>query len=329
MKLRGMAIGLLTFAVACGDVPDTDPTESDGQPSSQAKASPAKDVETVRSAATLSFAPVMTVTVRTGGDDLRGDDFRTNHSTAMISVLRGDGQWSSERAFSLHDANGTFLDNLVLSSPNQLPENTTWQYTLNADGSTWDGFDACATSVRVRLAQGSCFLCGSDDWNISWLAVDYQSDRRYASWRMANLGSVRLTKSSGTVTFAATQTPAGEVCANNTVADCNGLTALDPATAAGWSTDGYCDDGYYGAFLVCSAFEFDNGVCGGTPSTWACPTEYYNTGDGCDCNCGAWDPDCNDPNAWLYGCPSGATSCENDKVSPGVYAPQCVNNVVK
>jgi len=28
------------------------------------------------------------------------------------------------------------------------------------------------------------------------------------------------------------------------------------------------------------------------PSTWVCYPSYYNASDGCDCNCGAWDPDC-------------------------------------
>ena len=28
------------------------------------------------------------------------------------------------------------------------------------------------------------------------------------------------------------------------------------------------------------------------PSTWTCSPLYYNASDGCDCNCGAYDPDC-------------------------------------
>lgn len=31
---------------------------------------------------------------------------------------------------------------------------------------------------------------------------------------------------------------------------------------------------------------------GGTPSTWTCSPDFYGTGDGCDCGCGAVDPDC-------------------------------------
>jgi hypothetical protein len=28
------------------------------------------------------------------------------------------------------------------------------------------------------------------------------------------------------------------------------------------------------------------------PSTWTCPSALYGSNDGCDCMCGAWDPDC-------------------------------------
>ena len=31
---------------------------------------------------------------------------------------------------------------------------------------------------------------------------------------------------------------------------------------------------------------------GGTPTTWTCNPNYYDTNDGCDCGCGAVDPDC-------------------------------------
>jgi len=28
------------------------------------------------------------------------------------------------------------------------------------------------------------------------------------------------------------------------------------------------------------------------PTTWTCNAAFYGSNDGCDCNCGAWDPDC-------------------------------------
>jgi hypothetical protein len=30
----------------------------------------------------------------------------------------------------------------------------------------------------------------------------------------------------------------------------------------------------------------------GIPENWNCPAEFYGTNDGCDCECGAVDPDC-------------------------------------
>eukprot|EP00732_Lithocolla_globosa_P002429 Lithocolla_globosa_v1_NODE_1584_length_2467_cov_5.572139.p1 type:complete len:763 gc:universal NODE_1584_length_2467_cov_5.572139:2427-139(-) len=38
------------------------------------------------------------------------------------------------------------------------------------------------------------------------------------------------------------------------------------------------------------------------PSNFTCPSSYYHSQDGCDCNCGVFDPDCSDPLAQIYGC---------------------------
>jgi len=42
---------------------------------------------------------------------------------------------------------------------------------------------------------------------------------------------------------------------------------------------------------------------GQVPSSWKCPREYYANDDGCDCNCGGWDPDCQDPSQPVVNCP--------------------------
>ncbi|WP_438000362.1 C39 family peptidase [Sorangium sp. So ce185] len=44
---------------------------------------------------------------------------------------------------------------------------------------------------------------------------------------------------------------------------------------------------------------------GGTFASWRCPMSFYGTRDGCDCNCGAPDPDCSWPDEQLYGCDRG------------------------
>ncbi|HZF52245.1 MAG TPA: DUF3455 domain-containing protein [Polyangiaceae bacterium] len=41
------------------------------------------------------------------------------------------------------------------------------------------------------------------------------------------------------------------------------------------------------------------------PSSWTCSPSYYNAMDGCDCNCGAPDPDCVKADQNLYWCGAG------------------------
>lgn len=59
-----------------------------------------------------------------------------------------------------------------------------------------------------------------------------------------------------------------------------------------------------------------DGVCSiSLPDGWDCRRRFYGSGDGCDCNCGARDPDCDDPEQAIYGCVAGSAcladgSCE-------------------
>ena len=47
----------------------------------------------------------------------------------------------------------------------------------------------------------------------------------------------------------------------------------------------------------------------GAPTEWTCPNDYFEAWDGiCDCNCGAWDPDCGtvwNPAQEVRGCGEG------------------------
>ena len=45
------------------------------------------------------------------------------------------------------------------------------------------------------------------------------------------------------------------------------------------------------------------------PYEWTCDHSFYGTGDGCDCECGAWDPDCEDASLQTYNCPSPSDVC--------------------
>jgi len=44
------------------------------------------------------------------------------------------------------------------------------------------------------------------------------------------------------------------------------------------------------------------------PANWTCSSENYNNSDGCDCNCGAYDPDCATSNE-VFNCPCTNMSC--------------------
>ena len=48
------------------------------------------------------------------------------------------------------------------------------------------------------------------------------------------------------------------------------------------------------------------------PTEWTCSLAYYGSSDGCDCACGAWDPDCDGAyGAALYGCSGDDDVCVN------------------
>lgn len=78
-----------------------------------------------------------------------------------------------------------------------------------------------------------------------------------------------------------------------------------------WYMDGECDcdcgileaDCHENDPWNCEITEICNrtGQCQEPPYEWSCSKYYYNTNDGCDCNCGAYDPDC-DYDWVIYGC---------------------------
>ncbi len=84
---------------------------------------------------------------------------------------------------------------------------------------------------------------------------------------------------------------------------------------------GTCNDG-----TTCS-----NGACTAdtqVPDGWQCDPQYYDAADGCDCNCGAPDPDCSLAGQTLYGC-AGVTNPTCDATGqcvegdPVVCDPDC------
>lgn len=45
--------------------------------------------------------------------------------------------------------------------------------------------------------------------------------------------------------------------------------------------------------------------CLAAPTSWQCDPDFYDTHDGCDCECGIPDPDCNYNDTIIYGCTNG------------------------
>jgi len=102
--------------------------------------------------------------------------------------------------------------------------------------------------------------------------------------------------------------------------NCNFVPETWTCPASYWS-DSYCD-------CECGAYDLDcndpalptegceagevcsnAGVCVlPVPETWTCDSRYFNANDGCDCNCGVEDPDCDEPSAEIFGC-EGAEIC--------------------
>jgi hypothetical protein len=62
------------------------------------------------------------------------------------------------------------------------------------------------------------------------------------------------------------------------------------------------DDGCGGSCGQCDA----GATCGGfdrcVPDSWTCDPFWFKAGDACDCECGAYDPDCDDSEAWQAQC---------------------------
>lgn len=119
------------------------------------------------------------------------------------------------------------------------------------------------------------------------------------------------------------------------------LQELCVAPYGSWDTEYgkcVCASGYYNSdcrteTLSCSAW--CPGICSSPESTaaclctpsvkkrctrdsttesraWTCDRARYNDGSVCDCNCGLYDPDCNDPALNISGCASSAHTCSNN-----------------
>jgi hypothetical protein len=63
------------------------------------------------------------------------------------------------------------------------------------------------------------------------------------------------------------------------------------------------------------------GQPGCAPPAWKCPLPFYGTKDGCDCGCGAFDPDCTTTNVGSCQFCSDTGSCNVGQGCPGNISP--------
>jgi len=88
------------------------------------------------------------------------------------------------------------------------------------------------------------------------------------------------------------------------------LPAIDALCAGGYPSVRLCDVEPVCGDGVCSPGEPTSCpadcAASGPPASWTCPAEYFGTEDGCDCACGAYDPDCDDPRQTILNCAPGA-----------------------
>jgi V8-like Glu-specific endopeptidase len=115
--------------------------------------------------------------------------------------------------------------------------------------------------------------------------------------------------------------------ATSCAADCDGPDRATPppewtCPIGYWGTRDGCDCGSCGAVrdpdcdvagqrvFGCGTDETcgASGQCvpgGGGGGVWTCPAAYFGTRDGCDCECGAHDPDCDDSTQMVLNCAAG------------------------
>ena len=87
---------------------------------------------------------------------------------------------------------------------------------------------------------------------------------------------------------------------------CDGLQCGDDGCGGGC---GHCDEG-----ATCV-----DGTC---QTGWVCDPDWQGGSDGCDCDCGAYDPDCDDPTASVYRCEDWQT-CDATGHCVGECVPTC------
>ncbi|HWB76402.1 MAG TPA: hypothetical protein VG755_15640, partial [Nannocystaceae bacterium] len=99
-----------------------------------------------------------------------------------------------------------------------------------------------------------------------------------------------------------------------------GAEQCDGADLGGGSC---ASEGFGSGTIACdAACNYDTSGCIDVPDEWTCNPAFYGTDDGCDCGCGALDPDCADNTAASCGFCGDAGSCDTTGAGcPGIIDP--------
>ncbi len=147
-------------------------------------------------------------------------------------------------------------------------------------------------------AYGSGFGPGYDGEATGVFDLGSGEDSNYASCSrcfLAGDATIGLFQQSGTLTIDPASTHLGDGVLIATVTDLVLLESVfDPDTFESTPVEG-------GACLTVARAELVVPLPT-TPPGWVCPERDHGAGDGCDCSCGAYDPDCDDPAQAIYFC---------------------------
>jgi hypothetical protein len=160
---------------------------------------------------------------------------------------------------------------------------------------------------------GAAFGAGYDGEATGVFDLSRGADANYGSCSrcfLAGDASVGLFQEAGTLTIDAASTHLGDGALLATV---TGLvlveSVFDPDTGESTKVED-------GACLTLDRLEMIVPVSD-VPPGWHCPDRDYAAGDGCDCNCGGYDTDCDDPEQAIYFCgtphyPGDGPACLSD-----------------
>ena len=180
------------------------------------------------------------------------------------------------------------------------------------DGNVCNGAEYCSPNVGCQ--GGTAPIC--DDGNVC-------NGAEYCSPASGCLGGLPLPCDDGNLCNGTESCNPSSGCTNGTSLSCddgnacNGAESCNPAQGCVGGVSIQCSSGAH-----CE----EPGVCvdegPDTCSGWSCDDGFYGSEDGCDCECGCWDPDCDSPGE-LFNCGPGQTCqppgvCEGGSGSGGV-----------